>query len=311
MKSVKRRHLPSLSALATFEVAARHLSFTHAARELNVTQGAISQQMRSLEKSLGAPLFHRKHNALELTFAGSTLFSAVNAGLNIISGGINLLTPTAAPEITISATDALATYWLKPLIDSFRAEHPDVHFTVLASDDDPSLSQHSGVDIALLCGNERFEIGDALHLMYPEIGQPVCTPAFLREHGPFPDAESLTGVNLLHLHERHWSSGAIQWHPLGWEEWFEAQGVSWQKRGSSLSTNKVTLLTDACLAGEGVMLGIHNLVRNHIKAGRLVFAHPATIRSGRSNFLKLAPRSNEEPTIARFVEHLLEDLRGH
>lgn len=166
-------------------------------------------------EELGAPFFHRKHNALELTFAGSTLFSAVNAGLNIISGGINLLTPTAAPEITISATDALATYWLKPLIDSFRAEHPDVHFTVLASDDDPSLSQHSGVDIALLCGNERFEIGDALHLMYPEIGQPVCTPAFLREHGPFPDAESLTGVNLLHLHERHWSSGAIQWHPLG------------------------------------------------------------------------------------------------
>lgn len=312
MRPVHRRHLPSLGALATFEVAAKHLSFTLAAKELNITQGAVSQQVRLLEKALETELFLRKHNALELTPAGADLFASVAAGLDRISAGVGHLRPDDSPQhVTISATDALAAYWLKPLIDSFRADHPATGFTVLASDEDAGLSQYAGVDIALLCGNERFEVGDALHLMYPEIAQPVCTPAYLAAHGPFPDAESLTRTNLLHLHERHWSAGAIQWHPLGWEEWFQAQGLAWTRTPSRLSTNKVTLLTEACLAGEGVMLGIHNLVRGHVRRGELLFAHPAQIASGRANFLKCAPAARQRPEVARFVDHLLTDLRGH
>ena len=312
MKPIHRRHLPSLGALATFEVAAKHLSFTLAARELNITQGAVSQQIRLLERALDTELFIRKHNALDLTSAGNDLFAAVSAGLDRISAGVGLLRPEAAPQgVTISATDALASLWLKPLIDSFRADHPAACFTVLASDEDAALSQHAEVDIALLCGNERFDIGDELHLMYPEIAQPVCSPAFLAAHGPFPDAESLTWVNLLHLHERHWSAGAIQWHPLGWEEWFAAQGLTWRKTASSLATNKVTLLTEAAVADEGVMLGIHNLVRGHVASGALVFAHPAQIASGRSNFMKINPVARQRPLVARFTEHLLRDLRGH
>ena len=80
MKPIHRRHLPSLGALATFEVAAKHLSFTLAARELNITQGAVSQQIRLLERALDTELFIRKHNALDLTSAGNDLFAAVSAG---------------------------------------------------------------------------------------------------------------------------------------------------------------------------------------------------------------------------------------
>lgn len=312
MKPIHRRYLPSLGALATFEVAAKHLSFTRAARELNITQGAVSQQIRLLERALDVDLFIRRHNALDLTAAGRDLATAVSAGLDRIGAGVGLVRPgAAAAVVTISATDALAALWLKPLIDSFRAGHPAASFTVLASDEDGALSQHAEVDIALLCGNERFEIGDELHLMYPEIAQPVCSPAYLAAHGPFRDAESLTRVNLLHLHERHWSAGAIQWHPLGWEEWFTTQGVAWRKAASSLATNKVTLLTEAAVAGEGVMLGIHNLVRGHIASGALVFAHAAQIASGRSNFMKVNPAARQRPLVARFAEHLLKDLHGH
>lgn len=310
MKPPHRRHLPSLGALATFEVAARHLSFTLAAQELHITQGAVSQQIRLLEQTLQTPLFLRKHNALDLTPAGRDLLHAVSAGLDAISAGVGQVLPDTGPQqVTISATDALAAYWLKPLIDSFRAHAPEVGFVVLASDDDAALSQHSGVDIALLCGNERFEIGDTLHLMYPEIAQPVCTPAFLAAQGPFPDAAALARTTLLHLHERHWRSGAIQWHPLGWDEWFRAQGARAPQTGTGLSTNKVTLLTEACLAGEGVMLGIHNLVRGHLATGALVFAHPAQIASGRANFMKVNPAALQRPVVARFVDHLLQDLR--
>lgn len=311
MRPVHRRHLPSLGALATFEVAARHLSFTQAARELNVTQGAVSQQIRLLEQALSVPLFLRKHNALELTAAGSALLASVAAGLDAISAGVGQILPGSAPQrVTITATDALAAYWLKPLIDRFRADHPEVGFVVLASDDDPALSRNSGVDIALLCGNERFELGDALHLMYPEVAQPVCSPAYLAAHGPFDDAAALARTTLLHLHERHWSSGAIQWHPLGWDEWFATQGVEGRGAPFGFSTNKVTLLTEAALAGEGVMLGIHNLVRGHVARGELVYAHPACITSGRANFMRVTPAALSRPAVARFVDHLLRDLRG-
>lgn len=309
MRPVRRRHLPSLGALATFEVAAKHLSFTLAAKELNITQGAVSQQIRLLEKALELPLFLRKHNALELTAAGIDLFAAVAAGLDTISTGVGLLQPDGQPEtVTISATDGMAVYWLKPLIESFRVEHSSVGFVILASDEDDTLRNYSGVDIALLCGNERSAVGEELHFLFPEAARPVCSPDYLATHGPFPDAQSLNRANLLHLHERHWSADAIGWQPLGWEEWFRAQGARWDRGPSSLSTNKVALLTEAALAGEGIMLGWLHMVQRPIAEGRLVHAHPAQVTAGRGNFLRCQTASLQRPAVARFVEHLLASL---
>lgn len=307
MRPVRRRHLPSLGALATFEVAAKHLSFTLAAKELNITQGAVSQQIRLLEKALEVALFTRRHNGLDLTTAGSDLFSAVTAGLDTISAGVGLLQPETQPQtITISATDGMASFWLKPMIDRFRVAHPTVGFVVLASDEDDTLRNYSGVDLSLLCGNERCEVGEELHFLFPEAAQPVCSPAYLASHGPFPDVASLNQANLLHLHERHWSAEAIGWQPMGWEEWFRAQGARWEKAPSSLSTNKVALLIEATVAGEGVMLGWHHMVRGLLDSGQLVIAHPATVTAGRGNFLKCQSASLQRPAVARFVEHLLQ-----
>lgn len=310
MRPVRRRHLPSLGALATFEVAAKHLSFTLAAKELNITQGAVSQQIRLLEKALDLPLFVRRHNALDLTQAGTDLFAAVSQGLDRISEGVGLLLPETQPEtVTVSATNGMASYWLKPLIDSYRVQHPTVGFVILASDEDDAMRNYSGVDIALLCGNERCEVGEELHFLFPEAAQPVCTPAYLAAHGPFEDAASLNRANLLHLHERHWSADAIGWQPLGWEEWFRAQGARWEKGPFSLSSNKVALLIEATLAGEGIMLGWQHMVRRYLDEGRLVLAHPAPITAGRGNFLRCQTASLQRPAVARFVEHLLQSLR--
>ena len=310
MRPVRRRHLPSLGALATFEVAAKHLSFTLAAKELNITQGAVSQQIRLLEKALDVPLFIRKHNALELTAAGTDLFAAVAAGLDTISEGVGLLQPQGEPQtITISATNGMATYWLKPLIDSFRPDHPDVGFVILASDEDGAMRNYSGVDIALLCGNERSEVGEELHYLFPEAALPVCSPGYLASHGPFDDPQELNRANLLHLHERHWSADAIGWQPLGWEEWFRAQGTRWERGASSLTTNKVGLLVDAALAGEGVILGWQHMTAGLMAAGRLVAAFPATVTAGRGNFLRCQTASLQRPAVAQFVEHMLGSLQ--
>ncbi|MFC3170196.1 MULTISPECIES: LysR substrate-binding domain-containing protein [Paracoccus] len=310
MPPIKRRYLPSLGSFATFEVAAKHLSFTLAARELNVTQGAISQQVRLLERALGVDLFLRKHNALELTPEGISLYAAVSDGLDTISAAVSVIAGEEGPEtITVSATDAMASFWLKPLIDSFRDNHPEIGFVVLASDADDTLRNYSEVDLSILCGNERCEVGEELHFLFPEVAQPVCTPAFLEAHGPFAEPDSLNRVNLLHLHDRHWSAEAIGWHPLGWKEWFQAQGATWTGAPSSLSTNKVNLLMAATLAGEGVMLGWQHMVRAPIREGRLVLAHPGQLTIGRGNFLNCRQKSLKRPSVAGFVDHMLASLK--
>ncbi|MFH5776757.1 LysR substrate-binding domain-containing protein [Paracoccus sp. NGMCC 1.201697] len=310
MPPIKRRYLPSLGSFATFEVAAKHLSFTMAARELNVTQGAISQQIRLLERALGVDLFVRKRNILALTPEGISLVAAVSAGLDTISAAVSVITDDEGPEtITISATDGMASFWLKPQIDSFRKSHPQVGFVILASDADDTLRNYSEVDLSILCGNERCEVGEVLHFLFPEVAQPVCTPAFLAEHGPFDEVDSLNRVNLLHLHDRHWSADAIGWQPLGWTEWFRAQGSEWAKLASSLSTNKVNLLMAATLAGEGVMLGWQHMVRAAIEEGSLVLAHPGQLTIGRGNFLNCRQKSLNRPHVAAFVSHVLASLK--
>ena len=123
--------------------------------------------------------------------------------------------------------------------------------------------------------------------------------------------QSLMQAPLLNLHDRHWSAGAVQWHPLGWQEWGQAQGLTWQQPAFRLSTNKVALLTEAAVAGEGVMLGIHNLVQGHIARGELVYAHPAQLRSGRSNFMRINPVARRRPPVAHFASHLLCALQVH
>ena len=311
MPPIKRRYLPSLGAFATFEVAAKHLSFTLAARELNVTQGAVSQQIRLLERALEVPLFLRRHNALELTPQGASLFHAVTAGLDTISAAVSVLTGDEGPQtVTVSATDAMALFWLQPLIDSFRARHPEIGFVVLASDADDALRNYSEVDLSFLCGNERCEPGEDLHFLFPEVAQPVCSPAFLAEHGPFDDPDSLNRVNLLHLHDRHWSADAIGWQPLGWAEWFRSNGAESAKASVSLSTNKVSLLIEATLAGQGVMLGWHHMIEALIRQGTLVFAHPAPITAGRGNFLNCRQKSMERQSVAAFVAHVLGAVKG-
>jgi DNA-binding transcriptional LysR family regulator len=239
------------------------------------------------------------------------LFQAVAAGLDTISAGVGLLQPETQPEtVTISATNGMAAYWLKPLVDSFRKDHPTVGFVILASDEDGTMRNYSGVDLSLLCGNERSEVGEELHFLFPEAAQPVCAPDYLAAHGPFFDASSLNAANLLHLHERHWSADAIGWQPLGWEEWFRAQGSRWERGPSSLSTNKVALLIEAALAGEGVMLGWQHMVVRYLAEGRLVLAHAAPVTAGRGNFLRCQTAALQRPAVARFVDHLLQSAKA-
>lgn len=306
---IKRRYLPSLGTFATFEVAAKHLSFTLAGEELHVTQAAISQQIRGLEKALDTRLFHRKHNSLELTPAGELLLRSVSRGLDHICDGVDAIRrPLASAVITCSGTHAAVTRWLKPYVDRFRAGTPEARFVLLASDEDDALRNFDDVDVSVICGNERCDVGEQLYYLFPETVEPLCSPEYLRAFGPFDEPGSLAGADLLELHRKHWTDGAIGWRPFTWENWFEAKGLAIPRVAPSLVSNSYGLLMDAAMNGEGLILGWHHLVSGEVEAGRLrrLFDEPLAV--GRDYYLKLNTAALDKPHVREFVDFILADL---
>lgn len=308
---IKRRYLPSLGTFATFEVAAKHLSFTLAGEELHVTQAAISQQIRGLEKALETRLFHRKHNGLELTPAGESLLRSVSRGLDHICDGVDALgSPQAGAAIACSGTHAAVSRWLKPYADRFRAANPEARFVLLASDEDDALRNFDDVDVSVICGNERCDVGDRLYYLFPEVVEPLCSPDYHRRAGPFDGPGSLAGADLLELHRKHWSDDAIGWRPFTWENWFEAKGLPAPPIAPSLVSNSYGLLMDAAVSGEGVILGWHHLVKDDVEAGRLRPLFDDPLRVGREYYLKLNTASLDKPHVREFVDFILGDLGG-
>jgi DNA-binding transcriptional LysR family regulator len=305
----KRRYLPSLGSFATFEVAAKHLSFTLAGNELHVTQAAISQQVRGLEKALGVTLFVRKHNSLELTGDGKRLLAAVSVGLDSICEAIDAMRqPTDCAIITCSGTNAAVAYWLRPYVDRFRSTRTDLKFVLLSSDEDDTLRNFDEVDISVICGNERCEVGELLYFLFPEIVEPVCSPAYLERYGPFPEPGSLHDADLLELHRKHWSSEAIGWLPLTWADWFRSCGIDWTAGSPAMISNSYSLLVEAAIAGQGVVLGWRHLIRQPVREGKLcrIFDKPLCVDRG--NYLKVNKASLDKPYVQEFVELILGDV---
>ncbi|WP_220432268.1 LysR substrate-binding domain-containing protein [Falsirhodobacter xinxiangensis] len=301
----KRRHLPSLGSFATFEVAAKHLSFTLAASELHVTQAAISQHIRGLEKSLNCQLFLRKHNSMELTAEGRLLLQAVTHGLDRLSDAIAQVGQGGDERtITLSGTYAGMSNFVKPLVDAYRADHPHIQFTLLASDENDHLQDFEEVDIAIVCGNERSEIGDHLTPLFSEIVDPVCSPDYLAAHGPFDGPKDLLRADIMELHRFHWSSEAIGWYPLRWSDWFHHHAGEIDAPVPAFMTNSYGMLVQSAIAGQGVILGWRHHVYKPLEDGQLVRIFDLPLNSGRNYYLKLKPRARQKPHITAFVDYL-------
>lgn len=303
-RSPKRRYLPSLGSFATFEIAAKHRSFTLAASELNVTQAAISQQIRALEKALDCQLFIRKHNAMELTAEGATLLEAVGRGLDTLADAIFRIGQRADRQvITIASTYAAIGCYIKPLTDAYRQTCPDIRFTLLASDENDRVQDFDEVDVAMICGNERAQIGQNLIRLFPEVVDPVCSPGFLQKHGPFTAPEDLANVDLLELHQMHWSSDAISWYPLRWSDWFRHHAPEVEETAPRFLTNSYRTLVDSAVAGDGVILGWRHLVRQPFIEGKLVRIFDKPLNAGRSYFLKINPAASESQRVMDFIDY--------
>lgn len=253
--------LPSLTALAIFEAAARQLSFKIAAAELNVTPGAVSKQIKAIEVELGVPLFVRGANAgVSLTPAGEDLYGVLSNSFSRTSEVVRTIKRgDRLKNVTIACTDAFATLWLIPRMPDFWARFPDIAVDHLISDN-PRDYRRAEIELRI-----RYGLGawadETAELLFDDTIYPVCGVGFATQHRD-ATTETLPELPLLH----------IDWVDPEWPDWDEVLRRSQIPHGpiKGRRFSKFTVALEAAQANQGVAVGWHRLVRHLVKEGRLV-----------------------------------------
>lgn len=252
--------LPSLNGLRAFEAAARHLSFTLAAQELNVTQTAISHQIRRLEEELGIRLFIRQSRSLALTPQAAEYLPGIRAAFQDLRTATDrLLRKDDDRVLTISTLTSLAVKWLLPRLSSFQEQHPEIDVRITTSTELVDF-RTSNVDAAIRYGQGRWPGLDAEWLMAEHLF-PVCSPKLLTGERALRRPEDLEHATLLH------TSSTID----DWRLWFTAAGLPAhlsQNRGLTFDLAFMTI--QAAIDGLGVAMGQTAYVADDIANGRLV-----------------------------------------
>ena len=141
--------LPPLNPLRAFEAAARHGSVSAAARELNVTHGAVSHQIRALEHNLGIGLFERSGQRVKLSAQGALLLPTISAAFESIASATAQITrPATSGDLTIACVPALLSFWLLPRINQFTEQFPDIRLTLVPSNDPSRISARRSTSIS-------------------------------------------------------------------------------------------------------------------------------------------------------------------
>lgn len=287
---------PSLTLLQTFEVVARHCSFTRAANELCLTQSALSRQVKLLEDELGVRVFRRLHRAIELTPEGHKLFASVSRGLKEIDSGLHSLRAgSKIPQVTVSASVAFAHFWLMPKLSRFRAMHPEFDLRVLASDL-PATLRPGEVDVAVLFGRGQWP-GIEARLLFGECVYPVCSPAYMQLHPGLSTNQDLRNHTLLHL-----DYGSAKWGSIDWPSWFAAHCISGQPLSSGIRLNSYPLVLQAAEAGQGVALGWSYITDPMLAAGQLVKPVGPEMQTEDGYYLGTFEGSANRPEVAAFLK---------
>jgi DNA-binding transcriptional LysR family regulator len=277
-----RRHynLPPLSSLAAFESAARHLSLTRAAVELNVTPGAVSKQVKALEAELGCSLFTRLHRALALTPAGEAVSRSLRQAFEQISASLQGVSPkTAVRSVSIGTTMAFAHFWLMPRLGAFWHAHQDIIVDHMISDRMQELQQGE-VDLRVRYGDGGWPDEQAAKLFDDEIIA-VASPGFAARRKAKQVAD-LAGLPLL-------SVEGVDWTWTTWADFLSELGVSYRRLAVRRFTSYVIAL-QAAQDGQGVALGWRSLVKPLLARRKLVQVTPAVIAAPQAFYVTWSSR---------------------
>jgi len=297
------RRLPSMKALRAFEAAARHLSFTKAADELNVTQAAVSHRVKTLEERLEVQLFRRFNRRLELTDAGRIYLPSLQNALDMVGAATDRVTKhgtTAA--LRVSVVVSFATKWLLPRLKQFSKLHPEVDVLVTADDKLVKFGRDN-FDMGIRFGRGRYPGLHIDRLMEDQI-IPVCSPALLKGSRPLRSPADLKHHTLLH------DLASFGGDLPDWSHWLESAGVSDVDPNLGPGFNLWGMLIDAAVAGQGVALARTTMAAGDIKAGRLVQPFGPTLPSSYAYWLVSTPEVADHHNVRVFREWLLSEAAG-
>ena len=295
-----RPRLPPLNALKAFEAAARHESFTRAAEELCVTQGAVSHQVKALEAELAIKLFNRERQRLIITEAGRDYLAVVRDALDWIAVGTErLLQRQNAGVLTVSTSPDFAAKWLVHRLGHFAEAHSTIDLRVSATMHHVDFARED-LDMAVRHGDGNWPGLDAVELSAEQLFA-VCSPKLLSGRRLGKPADILK-FPLLHLDSR-----------ADWRKWLQAVGISDANVKHGPVLNRASMVIDAAINGQGIALARTTLAAWDLLNGRLVRPFPESLRLSKTYWIVCPKATSKVPKIVTFRGWLLaeasQDLR--
>ncbi|MCR9214998.1 MAG: LysR family transcriptional regulator [Proteobacteria bacterium] len=273
---------PPLNAMRAFEAAARHCSFVAAGEELNVTPGAVSQHVKTLETWSGVSLFQRNAQGVELTAAGRSLlkdFSDAFDAIAVATHSLRNLSPDA--DVHIAALPSIAQLWLPTRLGKIRGHFPDLNFSVTALETPPSLTRDL-FDLSVFFGVPDDSLNQIV--LAPDEVFPVCSPKLAKQ---IAKGQKLDSFALLHDQT---------WHD-DWATWSKNSGIPLEDPESGPRYSLYSLAVEEAKAGAGILLGHTCLLEEALAAGTLVPVFDKSYSSGRSLILSLPHASRRRAEI--------------
>jgi LysR family glycine cleavage system transcriptional activator len=288
------RNLPPLSSLRAFEAAARLESFSRAADEISVTHGAVSHQIRSLERALGTALFLRNGRRVALTNAGRHFAERVRAALQELVEAAQFIRRSEVERaVSVSMLPSFAARWLMPRLGRFMERHPaiavNIHTSITLVD-----FQRDDVDMAVRFGSGQWPDLEAQKFLDEEFF-PVVNPRFNRGRLPANPAE-LGKFQLMRSSDEPWTP------------WFRAAGVRLKEPHSLVFTDS-NLLLQAALDGRGIALARSSIAAADVRAGKLVRLFKVAVPAEGASYL-VWPKGRLSPNARLFRDWLLEERQS-
>jgi len=294
-----RRKIPSTTALISFEAAARHESFTKAAEELSLTQGAICRQIASLEEFLSVELFRRSRRGVKLTEAGLSYSRRVATQLDAVERDtLSVMGQQGTNVIELAVVPTFGTQWLLPRLKDFQLKHPEVTVN-LTNRTRPFLFADTEFDAAIYFGDADWS-GTESHRLMGENPMPVCSPALLGNK-TLLTAAAIAELPLLQQTTR----------PYAWRQWFNSLEMNVARDMTGPRYELFSMLAQAAMHEMGVALIPPFLIQHELGEGRLVIANPHALSSIKAYYLMIPERKVESASLRAFRDWLVAEAQRY
>jgi LysR family glycine cleavage system transcriptional activator len=316
MSNGTKVRFPPLNALRAFEAAARHLSFKIAAKELHVTPGAVSHQVKLLEDHLGVQLFRRLTRALELTTEAHAMLPKVREGLDALQAAVERVRSRGdMVPLTVVAPPNFAARWLMPRLSRFTHAHPNIELHIAARQAMVDQVEGGGAlvpeqdarpdsAIAMVRFGSGHYPGSHVDEVFSAVYVPVCSPSLLKGEHPLKKPDDLRHHTLLH-DDTVVEEGARP----SWNDWLQSVGLTDIDATRGPHFSDAALAMDAAIEGMGVTLAIRSLVTAEIEGGRLAVPFDIAAPTGYAYYLVTPESAAENIAVSDFRKWLLDEAR--